>query len=132
MKESKTSLTILYRNYIREAKDPFIAAAFKKIMNAVYGHIGFTEVRKVSHPILGFDYVIQRGFRNADAAAAITSYARIYIYNIIKNNNLEIAYWNTDVIFVTKAFPESLVPKDQILGVLRVVDIITRVLFLCL
>ena len=50
--------------------------------------IGFTEVRQKYHPILRCNVVLHRDFRNVDVAAAITSYTRIYMHKIMKNNNL--------------------------------------------
>jgi hypothetical protein len=58
-------------------------------------------------------------YRNVAISAAITSWGRIFMHEIIVKHNLNPFYWDTDGIFVPKPLPPDLVTENKELGKFR-------------
>jgi DNA polymerase type B, organellar and viral len=55
-------------------------------------------------------------------SAAITSYARIYMHNILVTNNITPLYWDTDGLFISHPMPMHLVSQTKELGKFRLMS----------
>lgn len=55
-------------------------------------------------------------YNNISIASAITSYARIHMYKILKNENANLFYWDTAGIFILYTLSKDIATTTKELG----------------
>jgi hypothetical protein len=94
---------IIYKDFtntlynLRKQEDNIkIKKLYKLILNSMYGKYGAIYERKKTLEDKNQTEVIIRKHENVAISAAITAYGRVFMYNYIINNNLNLYYWDTD------------------------------------
>lgn len=119
---------------------PILNKLYKTIGNVVYGRLACiyerTEYFQAAFPVtqnsmpelIGIEKI---KYMNVGLASAISSYARIYMYNKLKSLGLinALLYWDTDGIFLNRPLPINEVNSDS-LGAFRLEDEIISCYFI--
>jgi hypothetical protein len=112
---------------------------YKKMLNSFYGRWAISILEPVYHDkdnmnILdgsfsispqSTDFIDAKGHycsNNIAIAAAISAYARTFMYNIIDKNKLDLFYWDTDGIFVYQPLPSYLISTTKEIGKFRLIS----------
>jgi hypothetical protein len=112
---------------------------YKKMLNSFYGRwaIAISERQyyakdfdNIIDPYLCIDpettdfisVRIRNKKNNISIACAIAGYARIFMYQIIDKNKLDLFYWDTDGIFISKPLPTFLVSTTKEIGKFRLIS----------
>jgi hypothetical protein len=129
-------LSILFDNFVDRLYNKRLAASstleglfWKSMLNTLYGRFALTTTTIVNpwHDSSDNDtddndfintFNIDK-YRNVAISAAITSWGRIFMHEIIVKHNLNPFYWDTDGIFVPKPLPPDLVTENKELGKFR-------------
>ena len=96
---------IIFKEYVdklyslRVSSKGLLNDIYKKLLNTLYGRFGCVYTHTVfTEPDI--ELGSYDGFMNVGIAAAITSYARIHMYNIIEPLSKQLLYIDTDGIFL--------------------------------
>jgi hypothetical protein len=140
-------LSILFDNFVDRlykerlaASSPIEGLFWKSMLNTLYGRFALTTTTIVNpwhedntddndafddniHDDNDFinTFNVEK-YRNVAISAAITSWGRIFMHEIIVKHNLNPFYWDTDGIFVPKPLPPDLVTKNKELGMFRLLS----------
>jgi hypothetical protein len=110
-------------NLRKEEKNSQLKSLYKKILNSLYG--SFATIYENSKIIVTNEIheTISKKYENVGIAAAISAYGRLYLYNFVIKNNLDLFYWDTDGIIVREKLKHSV---GENLGEFRLINKINK------
>lgn len=134
------SLEVLFEGFVdslyhkRLGTDNTIFSNFyKRVLNSLYGRFAIhfennsqyieeedNVVDPASESFINDFYKVK--YSNIGIASAISSYARIYMHELITKYNLSTLYLDTDGIFLTQKLPSNLVSDNKELGLFRLIS----------
>nr|AAC15939.1 unassigned reading frame (possible DNA polymerase) [Physarum polycephalum] len=137
---------VVFEEYVEQmynrrlkAKDPALKDLYKKLLNTLYGRFGLvyeqidiispekeliTDNTYISHDTTEFiDITANTCYNNIAITSAITSYARIFMYNTILNYNLHVIYIDTDGLFLKNPIPDIALTTSKEMGKFRLESI---------
>lgn len=123
---------IIFKEYVdklyglRVSSKGLLNHIYKKLLNTLYGRFGCVYTHTVYNED-DTEFTSYDRFMNVGIAAAITSYARIHMYNIIEPLSKHLLYIDTDGIFLDCRLPKEYVQNK--LGCFKLVSENTACVF---
>lgn len=112
--------SIIFDNFITKLfdikttlKDSKLQKLFKIMMNSIYGKYAGIYSNKQLIPFIK-QAIEKTIYANVGISSAISSYARCFMFNIIKNYEKDLLYLDTDGIILKKALEENLIHPIQL------------------
>jgi len=109
----------------KNENDPKIKKLYKLLMNSLYGKYAsiYENRKRIINSNETLIEIIKTRYETVAISSAISAYARIFMYDFVVKNKLDLFYWDTDGIIIKNILTKNI---DKNLGQFRLVGKIQK------